>query len=122
VGSKEKQVAYCGIVCNECPIFIVTVDDDNEKRKEMAQRWQKESGVKIRPEDINCDGCLSDTGIIIEYGVNCEIRKCGEEKQVRNCAYCENYICDKLYKFYKRAQKASIYKATLDEIKASLGR
>jgi len=118
--AKERQIAYCGIVCDECPVFIITQSDDNEKRKETAERWTKELGRSFTPDDINCDGCLSETGKLLGYCATCQIRKCGLEKQIANCAYCDSYICEKLDKFFKRAKKASIYKATLDEIKAGL--
>jgi hypothetical protein len=118
--SKEKQIAYCGIVCSECLVFITTQSDDNEKRKEIAEKWTKESNHSFKPEDINCDGCLSETGKIIGYSTICEIRKCGWEKQIANCAYCNSYICEKLDKFFKRAQKGPTYKTTLDKIKAGL--
>jgi len=35
------------------------------------------------------------------YFYICEVRKCGEEKGVKNCAYCSEYVCEKLDNFYK---------------------
>ena len=113
----EKQIAYCGITCTECPAFIATQNDDDAKRKETAEMWSQKYNADIKPEDINCDGCLPQTGRIIHHGTVCEIRKCGQEKGVENCAYCEDYACEKLEKFFK---VAPMFKATLDEIRKGL--
>ena len=113
----EKMIAYCGIVCTECPAFIATKNDDNAKRKETAESWSKMFGHAIKPEDINCEGCLTETGRLIGYGAICEMRKCGREKGVENCAYCGDYPCQKLEKFYEMLPMG---KATLDEIKRGL--
>jgi len=81
-----EMVAYCGIVCTECPGFIATQKDDNARRKEVAEQWSKQYKVTVKPEDVNCDGCLS-RGRHIGYCNVCEIRKCGTQKTVVNCTY-----------------------------------
>jgi hypothetical protein len=113
----EKIVAYCGIVCTECPAFIATKNDDDAKRKETAELWSKQFGQEIKPEDINCEGCTLDTGKKIDHCTVCEIRKCGHEHKVVNCAYCADYACEKLEKFF---QMLPMGKATLDEIRKGL--
>ncbi len=113
----EKMIAYCGITCTECPAFLATQDDDDAKRKETAELWTKQYNVDIKPEDINCDGCLSDTGRLVGHCYVCEMRKCGQERGVANCAYCNDYGCQKLEKFF---EMAPMYRATLDEIRKGL--
>ena len=44
----------------------------------------------------------------------CEIRKCGMDKGVKNCAYCADYGCDKLLKFFEMAPQA---REKLEEIR-----
>jgi hypothetical protein len=112
--AKKKQIAYCGIVCTECGAYIATQENDNKKRKEVAEKWAKEYKQDFKPEDINCDSCLSETGRVFNYCTICEIRKCGREKKVINCAYCDSYICEKLDKFF---QMAPMIKANLEEIR-----
>ena len=113
----DKMIAYCGIVCSECPTLLATQKDDDEARKEVVEMWSKQFNVEITPEDINCDGCLTKTGRLIGYGAICEIRKCGQEKGVENCAYCGDYACEKLEKFF---EMAPMFRATLDEIRKGL--
>lgn len=112
-----KQIAYCGIYCDECGAYIATQNDDDAKRKEVAEQWTKEYKHDFKPEDINCEGCLSETGNVFNYCNVCEVRKCGREKGVVNCAYCDDYICEKLGKFF---EMAPMIKANLEEIRKGL--
>lgn len=111
----EKMIAFCGLSCTDCPAFIATQKDDDEKRKKVAEMWSEEHKTSLKPEDINCDGCMVDSEKLFGYCKVCEIRKCGKEKKVENCAFCEDYACDKLTKFFKMAPEA---KGTLDDIRA----
>lgn len=113
----ERLVGYCGIICSECPVLMASQKNDDAERKRVAEIFTKQYGKEYKPEDINCDGCLSDTQRIFEYCNVCEIRKCGMEKKVKNCAYCSEYPCDKLSKLFSQYPKA---KETLDEIKHEL--
>jgi len=113
----EKMIAYCGLVCTECPAFLATQSDDDAKRKEIAEQWTQKYNHDFKPEDINCDGCLADTGRVVGYVNVCEIRKCGQEKGVENCAYCNDYGCKKLTDFTQMVPEA---KANLEEIRKGL--
>ena len=112
------MIAYCGLVCSSCPTFLATQNDDDSAREKTAAFYTEKFGFNLKPEDINCDGCLATTERIFNYCKICRIRKCGMERKVKNCAYCEDYACDKLNQFYERA--APEVKQTLDEIKKSL--
>jgi len=113
----KKMVAFCGITCTDCKAFIATQENDDAKRKDVAETWSKAFGREIKPDEINCDGCLNIDGRHIGYCDICEIRKCGMEKDVQNCAYCVDYKCQKLDKFHEQALEA---KKTLEEIRQKL--
>ena len=113
----EKMIAVCGIKCVECPAFLATQENDDLKRKEVAEMWSKEFQAAFKPEDINCDGCTSGRERLFSHCQVCEIRKCGREKQLRNCAYCDDYICLKLNELYRMIPQG---KAVLDEIRKDL--
>lgn len=112
----SKMIACCGLVCSECDAFVATMNDDDTKRAEVAETWSKQFGVDMKPEDINCDGCLSDSDRHIGHCAVCEIRKCARDKHLLNCASCEDYACDKLTEFFKAVPHA---KENLDAIRAS---
>jgi hypothetical protein len=115
----EKVIAYCGIMCSDCPTYSATMMDDDAERKRVAELWTKEYGHAFKLEDINCDGCLARGTRVFNYCNICEIRKCGQEKNVKNCAYCDIYTCEKLSKLHAQAPKA---KETLEEIRRSVNK
>jgi len=115
----DKMVAFCGIVCSDCPAFIATQKDDVEEKKKVALEWSKFSPDKpsLKPENIECDGCLNISGRLFNHAKECEIRKCGLEKGVKNCAYCDGYLCEKLEKFFNQYPDV---KKNLEEIRKNL--
>jgi hypothetical protein len=114
VQKKAKIVAYCGITCSECPAYIATQKNDDALRRETAKKWSEMFKADIKPQDINCDGCPSDSERIFNHCRVCEIRKCGREKKVKNCAGCAEYPCPKLSAFLDQVPEA---KATLEELR-----
>ena len=114
----EKMIGYCGIICSACPVLIATQKNDDAERKRVAEIFTKQYGKEYKPEDINCEGCTSDSSRIFSYCNVCEIRKCGREKYVKNCAYCPEYPCEKLSQLFSKYSKAE---EILDEIRRGLG-
>jgi len=44
-------------------------------------------------ENVKCDGCLSDGRLADKQ---CKARPCAIERGVKNCAYCEEFACEKV--------------------------
>ena len=102
----DEMIAFCGLTCSGCPAYVATQNDNDDDRRRVAEMWSKEYGADIKPEDINCDGCLRSDGRHIDYWRVCEIRKCGQDRGVVNCARCDDYACEKLVKFFEKAPEA----------------
>lgn len=100
-----KMIAYCGLVCSDCPTFIATLNDDDAYREKTAALYAEKFGVQLQKEEINCDGCRTEGGRQIGYCQVCEIRKCCREKDLTNCALCEQ-PCDKLVRFHQFSPEA----------------
>ncbi|UCF60528.1 MAG: DUF3795 domain-containing protein [Anaerolineaceae bacterium] len=113
----NEMIAFCGIDCYECGALIATRENDDVKRKEVAEIWSKEFNADIQTKDINCDGCLSEGGVLFRHCTVCEIRICGKGKAIANCAYCAEYACDKLDELFSMVPDA---KTRLDKIRAEL--
>lgn len=103
-----NMISYCGINCAECPGYIATQKNDNEARKIVAAEWRKIYNLNVTSEDINCDGCQSQSSRHFSYCSECKVRKCGTEKNVENCAYCEEYICEQLNYIFEMVPNAKI--------------
>ena len=97
----SEMIAYCGLICTTCPQYIATQRDDDNARKIAAKRIEEKFGLYFKPEEINCDGCLSSEGRHIGFCNTCEVRKCGIVKSVENCSTCDEQPCDKLNKFHE---------------------
>lgn len=44
----EKMIAFCGIICTECPGFIATQRDSDEERRRVAESWSKIFNTEIK--------------------------------------------------------------------------
>ena len=87
----SEIIAICGLICTECPTYLATQKNDDDERQKVAEQWSKLFKMKIEPDDINCDGCLSESERHFNYCTVCKIRQCGKGKGVQNCAYCAFY-------------------------------
>lgn len=92
----KTVVAYCGILCSDCPTFKATKMNDDGEGRRIAKLWTRQYGKEFRMEDINCDGCLSRGQRVFSHCNICEVRKRVRQRNVESCAYCEEYACEKL--------------------------
>ena len=114
---EKKIIAYCGLICSDCPAYIATQADDREALEKIVAQWREEYNAPgMTVESILCDGCL-DGPRKCGHCAECEIRACGVAKGVLNCAYCDDYACEKLEGFFDFVPDA---KVALDDIRQSL--
>jgi hypothetical protein len=132
----EQMIAYCGLVCTDCPAHFTHQKSNDAKRNEVAKTWSKEFKVDAKAEEIafhqfshflvqqslrqmhhDCEGCTTDGNKHFYYCNICKIRKCAREKVVANCAHCDSYACETLSKFFQLVPEA---KTRLDRIKNGL--
>jgi hypothetical protein len=92
----EKIIACCGMDCAACEAYIATVNNDDELREKVAEKWSRMFESCFKPEDINCMGCTGPQGPHVAYCLECPIRKCAIEREIPNCAHCPEFPCAKL--------------------------
>ena len=109
-----KTLGVCGLDCAACPAFIARKTDDQALRVQTAAEWSKLYKTDLKPEDINCVGCLKAEGVHFGPCNECEIRKCGLARKVKNCALCPDYACERIGKFTVYVPPA---KANLEEVR-----
>ena len=96
----DQMIAYCGLVCTECPAYAATQADDRAALEKVAAQWREEfDAPQITAESVICDGCLGTTGRKCSHCFECGMRACAIERAVVNCAHCDDYACDKLEQF-----------------------
>jgi len=106
MSEKNAGIGYCGLNCAECPVFVATRTDDDAARTKVAAQWSKKFQWDLTPSDINCEGCKNTGGRIFGYCGECRIRRCGSERGIDHCAWCEEYACAKLQDFFSFSSDA----------------
>lgn len=113
----QKMIAYCGLDCTECDAYIATKNEDEELKRTTAKRWSKEYGSDIRPEDVNCVGCMEVKGAHIIHWDRCDILKCCKERDIENCGQCSEFPCEKINSYFEEGLPT---KERLENIKNNL--
>lgn len=90
------ELAYCGLKCGECPIYIASVSNHTAEQIRLAKEYSTDN-YQFSKEDMVCLGCHSEFTSQKMCG-DCEIRKCGVERACNNCAECAEFPCPILEK------------------------
>jgi hypothetical protein len=91
-----EMIARCGFKCHLCLAFQEN-NKDHADQIRVAKGWSKYFDLNVPAEKIRCNGCLPhDSGGLEFPDKNCPIRPCVIERGLENCAYCEDYPCERL--------------------------
>jgi|WetSurMetagenome_2_1015567.scaffolds.fasta_scaffold00339_23 hypothetical protein len=117
------KVAYCGLACDGCPIYLATQESDLTRkhaiRESVAQQLYEYYKILMQPEDINdCYGCQANTTKMFTGCIECIIRVCAVGKKVESCASCSEYPCDNLTDHFSKYPMA---KTRLDNLREQSG-
>lgn len=107
-----SYLAYCGILCDECPIFIATKNNDLEAKEKLAQECSNDD-YQFTIDDMTCEGCFSVKNDTSKMCCDCDIRNCARVKELHNCGMCYSYPCDITE---RRVPDDSASRITLDDI------
>jgi hypothetical protein len=115
----SEILAYCGLVCHTCLIYLATRQENKDEQKKMrieiVRVCKEKYNLIFQLEDItDCDGCLTEGIRLFSACATCPIRNCARGKNLANCAYCPNYTCKLLETFFAK-EPAS--KQTLEKIR-----
>lgn len=72
-----NYISYCGLLCNECPVFIATAENNEQVKEQLAKQYSNEK-YRFSKEDTNCFGCFSEGVKNSKMCGNCNIRNCAE--------------------------------------------
>jgi len=79
------MIAYCCLECDKCDVYIATQNNNDQLRAKVAEK------LKMKAEELYCDGCKSD-----RTPLNCDARKCAISRNLPTCAHCDDFpSCDK---------------------------
>lgn len=115
-GGTLKYIAYCGLKCNECPIFIATTANDDSLRIKLAREYSTKD-CTFSKEDMNCFGCHSDKINHSKMCGQCKIRSCPNTDKLSSCAECINFPCELIERYVPVGTEN---RETLDKINVHL--
>lgn len=85
------MISPCGINCETCPAYQVSITNDVEGKQKLAREWSNPN-CQFEAEEIYCTGCLNSEWKMTKV---CHTRNCCKSKNLTSCAYCETYPCAK---------------------------
>ena len=113
-------MAACGIDCNECASYKVTMTQDL-KAAELMLPWFRGQGLVGENEGAEavvkfapfCTGCWKMKDDCYWSGCNnCRFRVCCVEKKIDHCGECGDFPCD----HYKNWASNETYKKAMERL------
>ena len=88
---SKVVLSRCGYRCDLCLAYKPNVEQQ-DRREELSDGWEKCFGFRIPAEQICCEGCMTgDNPKLIDTG--CPVRPCVMQKGLNNCSECDEYPC-----------------------------
>ena len=89
----EAIMSKCGYRCDLCPAFKANLKSEDDKQR-MCDAWAKYIGSETTTDQIEpCAGCLAEGK---QGDPSCPVRPCAMEKNLPNCAHCDEFACENL--------------------------
>ncbi|MCW3993659.1 MAG: DUF3795 domain-containing protein [Candidatus Bathyarchaeota archaeon] len=107
--SEKALVAVCGGYFGGCVDYLAYINDDEKLKRTLAEEFSKQFDMDIKPEDIGCLGCHGS--IHKPWCASCSIRQCTEKKGILTCAFCDEFPCEKLEKYYEKDKCGDKFRA-----------
>lgn len=86
------EMAYCGLNCEECPVFQATQNRDEVHKRWLAAEYSSQE-LCFTTRDMTCHGCKTPLRLESRMCQGCQIRDCASQQMVKNCAHCIQYPC-----------------------------
>jgi hypothetical protein len=93
-----EDIAYCGLKCNSCPLYISTINNDEEMKKKLMVDYSTDL-CTFTLEDMYCEGCHDPRTADRKMCSDCEVKKCASQYTISTCAECSIYPCEIIEKY-----------------------
>ena len=118
--AEGKIIAFCGIDCTACPAYVGTQAGDEELLAKTAAEWSV-GDEQLTVEDMECYSCLQTEKRLFKWCSLCKVKDCCREKDLANCAHCDEYACEDLKKLWDMVQSQDP-RMVLDDIRREVKR
>lgn len=92
------QWSFCGLNCEECPVYQATRNQDRAHQVWLAAEYSSESSW-YSPSDMTCQGCHSQQRLESKMCQACALRKCASSRVRQTCAECAEFPCSLIDRF-----------------------
>lgn len=103
---EKALVGACGGYCGGCTDYLAYINNDEKLKRKLAEEFSEQFSMNIKPEDVGCLSCHAS--IHKPWCASCSIRQCTEERGILTCAFCDEFPCEKLQKYYEDKCRAHI--------------
>jgi hypothetical protein len=86
------DLAFCGLNCEECPVFQATQNSDEVHKRWLAAEYSSEE-LCFSIKDMTCYGCHSQQRLESRMCQGCLVRSCALTRSIENCGHCPDYPC-----------------------------
>ena len=100
---ENAMLAPCGLYCGVCGIRLAHAENDSVLKEKLARAYG------VEPEQIACEGCLSDRCFV--YCEACAIRSCAQAEELEGCHQCTEFPCERIDAFPFEVGKRTILRA-----------
>lgn len=104
----DQIITRCGYCCDLCLAYKPNVIENPANQNILSDGWYKYFGFRIPPEEIICDGCMSEKPKLID--TRCPVRPCVIGRRIKNCSECPEMICEKL------AERLVVYEEMIEKM------
>ena len=89
---NPELIAPCGLYCGVCGVYFATRDDNRKFLEKLVNVYKSNiPGMdNLTPEDLLCDGCLSERKSI--FCRICGIRDCVQGRGYEGCNICDDRV------------------------------
>jgi len=90
---NSDYLAPCGLYCGVCAVLYASRDNDQKFQERLVGVYKGKlpRSDNLKPEDIQCKGCLSDE--TFGYCSRRAIRACARKKGYAGCHECQDFPC-----------------------------
>jgi hypothetical protein len=90
---KKALAGYCGIHCENCPVYRLYRDGSEPEKFQLAFT------TRCSIDQLRCEGCR--TGERFVMSKFCMFRRCAKGRGLEACAFCADYPCETLTAYYE---------------------
>jgi len=90
---ENALAGYCGICCENCPVYRLSRDGSEEEQFQFAFT------TRCALDQIRCEGCRSSERFVMSK--YCMFRRCAKGRGLDACAFCAEFPCETLATFYE---------------------